>query len=130
MGVDYEKCPECHECMITDRFPICFCCENRIDGLCRWCVSSINCVDKKQNDYLCNDCLENASNDDIESGGGNYHVKNIKSILKVVKKLRKSHFTKELKLEKLQANIDRCNKEIDDLQKEIVEYKNLIEDLK
>lgn len=88
MGVDYEKCDNCKECRPTDMFGICFCCENYINRLCYDCIPEINCVDKLHENYLCDQCLQNATNEDIKYGANNYNIKNISKILKYVKKVR------------------------------------------
>jgi hypothetical protein len=126
MGVDYEKCDYCKECRPTDMFTTCFCCEDIIDGSCIDCAPAINCVDEKYENYLCDQCLQNATDEDIKSGADNYGVKHISKILKYVKKIRKKCFTKEHVNERLQEEIDECNKEIESIQKRVIKLQNRI----
>ena len=119
MGVDFEKCENCHECLNTQCFPNCFCCDNMIDDLCCDCVPVHNCVDIKHEDYLCDDCIQNETDDEIKRCGDNYHVKNITKIIKQVKKLRKTHFNKQGRMKKLQEKKERYLKDIENLNDEI-----------
>ncbi len=45
MGIDYEKCDKCRDCIPTEYFPNCFCCEDLIEDLCCDCVPERNYVD-------------------------------------------------------------------------------------
>jgi hypothetical protein len=101
MGVDYAKCEKCKDCLNTQDFPNCFCCDNMIDDLCCDCVPDHNCVDEKHEDYMCDDCIQNSTDDEIKQHADNYYVKNVNKIIKRVKKLRKTHFTKDEQLKKL-----------------------------
>jgi hypothetical protein len=91
MGVDYEKCEQCGECLNTQCFPICFCCEDG-DFACYDCVPAHNCVDEKHKDYMCDECIQNSTDDQIKEDAVNYSVKNVTKIIKQVKKLKKTHF--------------------------------------
>jgi polyhydroxyalkanoate synthesis regulator phasin len=124
MGVDYEKCDSCKECLVTDMFSYCFCCENSINGLCKYCVPEMNCVDEDR--HLCDNCLQNATDEEIKSGADNYHIKNISKILKGVKKIRKKCFSKEVINKRLQEEINECNNEIEILQNRIIKLQNKI----
>jgi hypothetical protein len=127
MGVDYEKCDGCGECLNTQCFSACFCCEDK--DLCYDCTPERNCVDTKEENYMCDRCLQNDTDEDIKSGAKNYGVKNVSKILKYVKKRRKDYFTKELKQKQLQEKIYKCNNEINKLQSELLKYENEIKKL-
>ncbi len=75
---------------------------------------------------MCDNCLQNATDEDIKRGADNYGVKNIQKILKYVRKIRKDYFTKEFKQKQIQEKINKCNKQIERLQKEVLMYENEI----
>jgi len=129
MGVDFQKCDGCHECLNTQCFPDCFCCRCSIDGLCCDCIEDINCFDTTNETYLCNLCLCNATYEDLESGADSYGVLNVNKIIKVVKRLRKTHFTKEWKIKQLTDKIDRCKENINNLQRNVLKYEKQIKEL-
>lgn len=121
MGVDFEKCDNCKECLNTQCFPNCFCCYDSIDDLCCDCVPDRNCVDEKHEDYMCDECIQNSTDDEIKESGTNYGVKilNVTKIIRQVKKLRQTYFNKAERLKRLQSKKERYLKDIEDLNNEI-----------
>ena len=118
MGVDFEKCDNCKECLNTQCFPNCFCCDNMTNDLCCDCVPAHNCVDEKHKDYMCDDCIQNITDEKIKESGTNYGLKilNVTKIIRQVKKLRKTHFTKDEQLKKLKNQRRQLAKDIAELR--------------
>ena len=117
MSVDFPKCKKCNECLNSQYFPCCFCCEDMEPCLCYYCVSDHNCVDTEHKKFMCDCSFKNATDEDIKLGADNYYIENVSKIIINVKGIRKRYFNKEQINKRLQVKINDCNKEIANLQK-------------
>jgi hypothetical protein len=75
---------------------------------------------------MCDECIQYMTDEDIKRHADNYYVKNVNKIIKRVKKLRKTHFTKDEQLKKLKnkrRNIvilySELKGDLEDINKEI-----------
>jgi hypothetical protein len=117
MGGEIKKiisCENCGECDCSEYFLTCFCCEAG-EYVCINCVIIDNCVDKKQDSYMCDDCIINAPDEKIIGGANRYRhlVKNVDKIIKRVKKLRKTVFSD------IEINVKINNGDIQELNNEL-----------
>ncbi len=56
--------------------------------------SIVESVDIENEYYMCDECIQHETDDEIKRGADNYFIKNVTKIIKQVNKLKKTHLKK------------------------------------